>query len=155
RVETCIRRAIAFARSSFGIAADQIRLETQIGAGPDALQFFERSGNRDALDVVNPLDPRPETVFIANVATNTAMKIDTPGLDIAVSEFQCLEWNRNFGRPAVGLELCFDVPHTIPTAVDLTALIDHLSVPLGSGRVDRELVAVSSVVECIEDKFEI
>ena len=47
------------------------------------------------------------------------------------------------------------IPDTIPAAVDLAPFVDHLRVPPGAGRIDRKLVAVSSIVKSVENEFEI
>src|SRR5262245_61636247 len=68
-------------------------------------------------------------------------------------EFERLERNRDFCNPAVVRDARFDVPDTIPTLVDFASFVGYLRIPLGAGRIDDELVRVSSVVKCVEDNL--
>ena len=47
-----------------------------------------------------------------------------------------------------------DVPDAVPVGVDLAPLVRHLRVPLGAGRVGRELEAVALVGEGVDDHEE-
>src|SRR6185436_9346208 len=119
----------------------------------DAFQPLERARERYTINTVNTGQWRPEAVLVAYIAAQVAMEIDAPGLNVIFTEFETFERNRDLRNPAVFANRGLDVPDSVPVGIILAALIDHLRIALGSGRICPEHVSVAAIVEGVENNL--
>ena len=134
-----------------GLRAD-IGGDLEAAARLESRESLDRPRIRDAGEVEEPRDRRPEGVFVQ--AADAAQEVDAPGLLGAFAEAEGLEGDRHLHLPAPRHPPGADMPDAVPVAVELAPLVEDLPVELGAGRVRLEHVAVPPVVEGVEHHAE-
>ena len=81
-------------------------------------------------------------------------EIDAPRLDIAAAESQRAKRNSDLCAPAGLPHARAHVPDAVPIGVVLAPLVRHLRIPLGAGRIGRELIRIPFVMKRIEHDAE-
>ena len=92
----------------------------------------------------------PEGVLV--LASNPALKINPPAIDILVTKSQALEGNGDLRLPAGLGNPGLDMPDGVPLAIENAAVASYLTVELGPLGIGIEEKTVTVVIEGIEYK---
>ena len=146
------RRRLCAAEVTHG-APHRIRLDTQVARGAVDLQPVEGTGQRYARDSEGARNRRPVRDLVP--MPDATGKVDTPSIARAQLIAERLEGNRHLDGPSIARVCGLHRPHAIPTRVHLAPFVGDLSIGASAGFIRQKEVAVRSVVECIEDNFEV
>ena len=122
---------------------------------------FDVTGLGYAIEIEVSIKRRPVRLLI--IATDIALKIDTPGLGITGTVAQRQKRNRKFRTPTLICDLSFHLPGRIPIQIEATcsapatseaaaaSFIDYLSIELHTGRICTEDVTVLAIQQSIDN----
>ena len=122
------------------------------------LYAFDSAGIGDTLQRVLTIQRCPICNFV--ITTNIALKVDTPGLHIAVAITQRRERNFHLGTPAVISDLRIDFPGGFPVEIESSTatteattrtLVGHLRIIFDAGRVGTKDESVLAIEQAIEN----